>query len=101
MTWVTRGGAPRGMRLRCGSCGHKLSPYGLLSNELANGATGLAVIPTCKKVVKAGPLRNRSIGCSVGTAPQRDRIVVRCGRDQLAVRREGDVVDAVRMALER
>jgi hypothetical protein len=32
-------------------------PCGLLNNELANGATGLAVIPTCMKVVLGRPIK--------------------------------------------
>jgi hypothetical protein len=41
MKWATR----------CSSCGRNYPPCGLLNNELANGATGLAVIAMCKKVI--------------------------------------------------
>jgi len=37
-----------------------------LNSGLANGAIGQASIPTRKKVVWAGRLKNRSIGCSTG-----------------------------------
>src|SRR5436309_12137640 len=36
-----------------------------------------------------------------GRVPEPDGTVVGCGRDQLAVRREGHGVDIIRMALER
>jgi len=41
---------------------HILIPYGLLNSELTNGATGLAVVLTWKRVLWAGPLTNRSTG---------------------------------------
>jgi len=65
------------VRLRCGSCGHNYPFEACLNNKLANGATSLVVMPTCKKVICAGSLRNMSISClirfiegSVGAAPQ-------------------------------
>jgi hypothetical protein len=36
-------------------------PCGLLNSELTCGATGLALIQTCKKVVQAGRVKNGSI----------------------------------------
>ena len=36
-----------------------------------------------------------------GRVPEPDSLAVGCGRDQLAVRREGDGVDRTRMAAER
>ena len=49
MKWVTRGGAPRrGCDLGAALAGVIIP---LQPDELANGIIGLAVIPTCKKVV--------------------------------------------------
>ena len=41
-------------------------PCSLLNSEPTSGTIGQAFIPTCQKVIWAGPLKNRSIGCSTG-----------------------------------
>jgi hypothetical protein len=57
---------PTLFRLLRNAAGVIFFPCGLLNGELANGPIGQASIPTRKRVVWAGQLKNRSIGCSTG-----------------------------------